>query len=143
MASKQTEHIGLNQWQLTDSILMEDFNADNKKIDTALATAPHIKAGSYTGTGEFGQEHPNALTFDFVPKLVLVSSRTRNKLNDLDTICWISGVESEYLNLNIPYTTRNYTVVGNTFCWYTSGSVSSAGHQLNANNTVYYYLAIG
>ena len=34
---KQTEHYGLSQWELTDRILMEDFNADNLKIAQALA----------------------------------------------------------------------------------------------------------
>ena len=34
---KQTEHYGLSQWELTDRIQMEDFNADNAKLDTALA----------------------------------------------------------------------------------------------------------
>ena len=34
---KQTEHYGLSQWEPTDRILMEDFNADNLKIAAALA----------------------------------------------------------------------------------------------------------
>ena len=34
---KQTEQYGLNQWELTDRIRMEDFNADNAKIAAALA----------------------------------------------------------------------------------------------------------
>lgn len=36
---KQTEHYGLKQWEPSDCILREDFNADNAKIDTALADA--------------------------------------------------------------------------------------------------------
>lgn len=34
---QQTEQYGLNQWELTDRIRMEDFNADNLKIAEALA----------------------------------------------------------------------------------------------------------
>lgn len=34
---KQTEHFCLNQWELTDRIRMEDFNADNAKIAAELA----------------------------------------------------------------------------------------------------------
>ena len=34
---KQTDQYGLNQWELTDRIQMEDFNADNLKIAAALA----------------------------------------------------------------------------------------------------------
>lgn len=34
---KQTDQYGLNQWELSDRIRMEDFNADNLKIAAALA----------------------------------------------------------------------------------------------------------
>lgn len=34
--STQTEHIGLHQWESTDSFLREDFNDDNSKIDQAV-----------------------------------------------------------------------------------------------------------
>lgn len=34
---RQTEHYGLNQWDLTDRIQHTDFNADNLKIAAALA----------------------------------------------------------------------------------------------------------
>lgn len=33
----QTEHYGLSQWALTDRVRMADFNADNAKLDAALA----------------------------------------------------------------------------------------------------------
>lgn len=35
---QQTEQFKLNQWQKDDRILMEDFNADNLKIENALAS---------------------------------------------------------------------------------------------------------
>lgn len=35
---KQTAQFGLNQWERTDRVLMDDFNNDNKKIDAALAS---------------------------------------------------------------------------------------------------------
>lgn len=38
MPSNQTEHYGLNQWSLTDGVLMADFNRDNQLIDSALDT---------------------------------------------------------------------------------------------------------
>ena len=37
--STQTEHLGLHQWETTDSFLREDFNEDNRKIDEAVAEA--------------------------------------------------------------------------------------------------------
>ena len=42
---KQTENYGLNQWELTDRIQMEDFNGDNEKIDAALKTLANQVAG--------------------------------------------------------------------------------------------------
>ena len=37
MPSNQTPNYGLSQWSKSDRIQMEDFNADNAKIDAALA----------------------------------------------------------------------------------------------------------
>ena len=37
MSNKYTEHFQLSQWEKADKVLMEDFNADNVKIDAALA----------------------------------------------------------------------------------------------------------
>ena len=43
-----TENYHLNQWDATDRVLMEDFNADNEKIDTAIAAIPYIKIKELT-----------------------------------------------------------------------------------------------
>lgn len=37
MATNQTAHYGLNQWEASDKVLRADFNTDNEKIDGALA----------------------------------------------------------------------------------------------------------
>ena len=37
MATNQTTNYQLNQWEPTDQVLRTDFNADNAKIDAALA----------------------------------------------------------------------------------------------------------
>ena len=42
---KQTDQYGLNQWDLSDRIRMEDFNADNFKIAAALAGLSGQMAG--------------------------------------------------------------------------------------------------
>lgn len=36
MASNHTPNYGLSQWERSDKVQMEDFNADNTKIDAAL-----------------------------------------------------------------------------------------------------------
>lgn len=38
MASKQTPNYGLNQWEAEDKVIRTEFNADNLKVDTALAS---------------------------------------------------------------------------------------------------------
>ena len=44
MASNQTTNYQLNQWEPTDQVLRTDFNADNAKVDAALADLAENKA---------------------------------------------------------------------------------------------------
>ena len=98
MPSNQTPNYQLSQWSGDDRILMEDFNADNAKIDAALKanadalaaadavlTAALQKKGNcqivyttYVGTGEYGPDHPNTLTFDAPPMLIFVGGGSYN-----------------------------------------------------------------
>ena len=81
MPSNQTPNYRLSQWERTDRVLMEDFNADNAKIDGALKAeadaraagdaalqAALVKKGNvraefytYTGTGTSGSDSPPCL----------------------------------------------------------------------------------
>ena len=99
MPSNQTPNYALNQWERDDRILMEDFNADNAKIDTALAAEAKARAAadstinttlsahsaalskrgncqiyttSYVGNGKHGQANPITLTFPRKPLLVII-----------------------------------------------------------------------
>ena len=77
---KKTANYGLNQWEKTDRIQMEDFNADNAKIEAAILAAitaataandaataaqntAHVATGSYTGNGEANRVIPLPFTF--------------------------------------------------------------------------------
>ena len=75
-ATNKTENYELNQWVGTDPVLMADFNADNAKIDAALAAVRDgglkMACGSYTGTGTCGSKNKTGLSFDFKPMLVIV-----------------------------------------------------------------------
>ena len=44
MATNQTTNYQLNQWEPTDQVLRTDFNADNAKLDAALAVLADSKA---------------------------------------------------------------------------------------------------
>ena len=88
MPSNQTQNYQLNQWERTDKIQMDDFNADNAKIDGALAglaeiaavhTAAIAKLGNcrietfdYIGTGTYGQNSPTVLNFSARPVFFLI-----------------------------------------------------------------------
>ena len=50
----KTENLKMNVWEKSDSILVGDFNEDNRKIDAAVGSlqGEHIYVGSYTGDGK-------------------------------------------------------------------------------------------
>lgn len=50
MPSSQTPNYNLNQWSKDDRVLMEDFNADNAKIDAALGALTETAATYVTIT---------------------------------------------------------------------------------------------
>lgn len=77
---QKTENYQLNQWDKTDRIQMEDFNADNAKIDAAIKEAKDAAAvaaalatstsklhfGTYTGNGA----ESRTISLGFTPKAV-------------------------------------------------------------------------
>lgn len=75
MASGQTTNYGLNQWTPEDAVLREEFNRDNKNLDTTLyllATEMlHFFHGTYIGTGEAAQIH---YSLGVRPKALIVTS---------------------------------------------------------------------
>ena len=46
MATNQTSNYQLNQWEPTDQVLRTDFNADNVKLDAAIAELERGRAHS-------------------------------------------------------------------------------------------------
>lgn len=84
---QQTEHLGLNQWELSDRIQMKDFNADNQKIDGALQAV-----------GGALQCHPSGeLLIDFT-----VSEESSKLEFDITGIDW-----SRYLMLFLEVTAKD------------------------------------
>ena len=45
MSSEKTSALGLCQWQLTDPLLIEKLNEDNRKIDAGFASRAVKKLG--------------------------------------------------------------------------------------------------
>lgn len=94
-----------------------------------------IATGSYVGTDKSGSANPNMLTFEFKPKLLVISGD-----NGSQGIFVINSVaRAEYSNSNV---TLNVKWEGKTVTWWARASNEAAG-QLNSGGTTYCYVAIG
>ena len=144
----KTTNYQLNQWAKSDRLMMDDFNADNLKVDSALAAlgeaiaaAPKIAVGSYTGSGSCGASSPRTLTFAFQPKLVIVVENSWDYLKAGTAL--ISG---QSLSAGIGGGTSSGACLGLTVSW-SGNSVTwygpSAEKQLDVENCEYFYCAIG
>ena len=143
MPSNQTPNYQLSQWEKSARVLMEDFNADNAKIDAALKAEAAARAAgdaalqtalgkkgncqlwtaTYQGTGQYGKDHPSSFTFPRLPTIA----------------CIIAG----HITIFVPGQTAFYplgnllghmiaTWNGTTVSWY---SVTGAAEQFNARGT--------
>ena len=97
-------------------------------------------AGSYKGTNTHGVSKPNTLTFDFVPKIVVVSQRGERNANGGGAFIWINaGSTLNFINNGSNYWVHP-TLEGTTLSWYCA---ESASYQLNSSNYTYDYFAWG
>lgn len=144
----KTTNYQLNQWAKSDRVMMDDFNADNLKVDSALAAlgeaiaaAPKIAVGSYTGSGSCGASSPRTLTFAFQPKLVIVVENSWDYLKAGTAL--ISG---QSLSAGIGGGTNSGACLSLTVSW-SGNSVTwygpSAEKQLDVENCEYFYCAVG
>ena len=88
MASQQTPNYRLSRWAGTDRILVEEFNDNRDKIDTALkASADNVASAAaalencgncdiglftYTGNGKYGSANPTTITFPKMPTVFII-----------------------------------------------------------------------
>ena len=150
MPSNYTENYQLSQWSRTDQVKMEDFNADNAKLDAALkaeadartALAAEVaKRGNcsigtftYTGTGEYGSGHPTTITFPRRPTAYIIAG------NGL-LIGWGGGtrtsiVYSGHYGTGCPRIDTSWS--GNTLSFLSSDSATG---QMNELASVYIVIA--
>lgn len=93
-----------------------------------LPTAAKIETGSYVGTGKYGKNNKNMLTFGFVPKLFVIDGA--------DRVVVLSGIASYGASA---LTSISLIWKGTTVSWY----ASQASYQFNTSGYTYNYLAIG
>ena len=104
-------------------------------IKAMLDEKAKISTGSYIGTGTYGEEAPCSLTFDFVPKLVVVALGQSYQYG----LFWHTGNTISNMGASAAYD-KIITQTGKTLSWYSSGRAS---YQLNETGITYHYLVIG
>ena len=135
----------------TDQPTMSAFNqkfldAIQQATEDTLAAGPKIATGSYVGTGTYGADHPNTLTFEFEPKMVVISGQVPNSTssNHLGYVIFVPGM-TKYA----PFTSEGYyqegtvSFDGDSVSWWALVANNVAGFQLNVSGRTYNYLAIG
>lgn len=101
-------------------------------VQTDTNTRAKIATGSYTGTGTYGISNPCSLTFDFVPKIVLVGDGS-------SVFIAIAGAN---FALGNPYNSSGNYLQWTTYSlsWYCSQNETN---QNNCNGQIYHYVALG
>ena len=154
---KQTAQFGLNQWERTDRVLMDDFNNDNKKIDAALAAegaarealagtvaaqaAAMSKLGnckiyttSYVGNGGYDSSRPTQITMPERILLVIISATRGNN----GFVTWGGTMRSFHTSGSVELP-ASFLNGGKTVSWYSAGN---SEQQLNKSGVTYYVTAL-
>ena len=136
---------GLDATAVPDEVLA----AARSLISTAQSTADSkckIVSGSYTGTGTYGSDNKNSLTFDGTPKLLVVTAAVSSSYGGSKThsqMIYVSGVRGSIASLitngSDVFASVTASGSGKTVSWY---SADGAAQQLNVSGTKYYYIAI-
>lgn len=136
---------GLDATAVPDEVLVEARSL----ISTAQSTADSkckIVSGSYVGTGTYGGDNKNSLTFDGKPKLLIVSSTVSSAYGGSRTypqLVFVYGqsgsIASLITNGSDIFASATVSRSGNTVSWY---SEDASAQQLNVSGTTYNYIAI-
>ena len=156
MASKQTEHYGLSQWEATDTVVRADFNADNETIDAALnalsaavAAGVKIQSGTYAGSGGYGSGKPCKLTFDFVPKLVFILGFDHNNTSSQrpGVAVLVNGLNQAPVLMSNTSTSGGNAYSATLVVSFSGQTVSYYSEyvygQMNGSGNTYHYIAFG
>jgi hypothetical protein len=126
--------------KLIEELLTSDEELEKQidQINTIISNGivAKKKFASYIGTSACGNAHPNTLTFDFVPLLVIVMDSSSTTGQGFQIM--VNGCKSAYTH----YKDESYNSVSwndKSVSWY---HASNAQSQFNQNVT-YNYIAIG
>ena len=130
MASNYTEYYDLCQWEATDQVQRTDFNADNAKIDAALAGKGNCRlyTGSYVGTGTKEQ----SFTFPAKPYFAAI-------MGGSFFIIMAHGITSTVSLSSFRQTSVDIAWTGNTASWEVHNYDQDA---CNTENVTYQVIAL-
>lgn len=147
---QRTQNYNLCQWAAEDRILRSDFNADNQKIDTALAglagSAVKTATGSYVGTGTYGIANKITLQFDFAPvALVILAAHNASSVFQMIALRGMPRVHTTTGSSTNDFDSTALIWTENSVSFYSDANDSSRAvpAHLNINGKTYYYLALG
>lgn len=100
-----------------------------------LGDKARVQVLSYVGTGTYGESNPNSLTFDFVPKVIMVRDNDKGT-RFLEAIYGMEFAVVKYSDGSFVSMIWNKKTVS----WY---STDDPYYQMNSNGTKYYAVAIG
>ena len=137
MASGQTEKYGLNQWEPGDQVLREEFNADNRKLEAAIATKLEAVTGSYAGNAS--SSGSQEIVLGFRPKFVMVWAVTTVTSSSLDSLVSGRAMATD----GDPYS----DILTITETGFTAASTATTGGttrypRINTNGITYHYVAL-
>lgn len=141
----------LNTSKLTSGILPVARGGTGVSSLAQLVTAmqaARIIAGTYIGTGTYGQSSPTSITAPFPPKMAVIFRDGNDGLKP-SASSWSSGCAFwSYPQATVcvdgfsAVRTLQFSVSGNTLQWF-SEDASRADDQLNWSGSKYYYLILG
>ena len=146
MAMNVTPFVGTDNFNMaTFNNMISQINSGvDNEISDVLAqsdTKAKIQIGSYVGTGTFGADNPNTLTFDFAPKAVIVQRANQTTNNSYGRVIAIPGMTQ--VNNGGSANNDDYVATvsfsSNSFSMY---SISASG-QMNNSGVTYVYIGIG
>lgn len=132
-------------------------------IKTMFDGRVRLASGTYVGTGNYGEDNKNSLTFPFPPKVVLIfrvagmGLMTGSQASNLDTDISYSMIAAYPASSTgvigrksgtSAFVTNILSFSGNSMSWYSSGfgptdKSGAAKSQLNESGVEYRYYAIG
>lgn len=104
-----------------------------KTLDQVMGFPCQIYTGSYVGTGTYGENNPNELTFPFEPKFVTIIPASQFNMGNGYGLIWTGQPGSPDISNNA------FILDGKTLKWYDE----SAAYQCNSSGMTFYYAALG